>query len=602
MTPRARRFAVPALGLLLAACVLVPAHVTVSAGNPHGAYYSSENTSVFWFLHVSDLHVGACNSGETDRLRWLVTTARSTINPQFIVATGDLTDSTNCNWLGYPNGPYQVEWSEYKSIVDGAGAGAGFFYDLPGNHDAYSDQYFEYYLANSVQGRATGKTQASWTRQFAFGTYHFLGVNTADNTGDGFSILPPYGDHAGLDSSELAYINQALDANSEADLTFVFGHHPVTSTGNSSDTYLYYGHQAFISALDQSSASAYNYGHTHANSQVLFTGNSYTGLMGGDGIQYNNVSSLGKDSPNSYSLVAVDCNGVSSVTKTVGSWPVVLITAPVDRYVGSSPNPYAYTVPNSSANAIRALVFDTGAVVSVSYRIDGGGTWYPMTQVASNTALWETRAWNASALANGDHTIEVRAAGTTTVSDSVTVSVTGQVNRAPVAAPDSYTTAYNTALSVAASGVLANDTDADGDALTATVASGPAHGTLTLNTNGSFTYTPASAYSGGDSFTYTASDGAARSAAATVTITVAAPPSADTVTITSATYAAKTKRLTVQAKSSAQPTAVLTVVGYGTMTYNRKSGVYTLQATSATKPATVTVRSSLGGSATRAVT
>ena len=69
-------------------------------------------------------------------------------------------------------------------------------------------------------------------------------------------------------------------------------------------------------------------------------------------------------------------------------------------------------------------------------------------------------------------------------------------------------------------GVLANDTDADGNTLTAAVVSGPSHGTLTLNANGSFTYTPAAGYHGADSFTYKANDGAADSNVATVSLTI----------------------------------------------------------------------------------
>ncbi|RMF88714.1 MAG: hypothetical protein D6741_18750, partial [Planctomycetota bacterium] len=78
-------------------------------------------------------------------------------------------------------------------------------------------------------------------------------------------------------------------------------------------------------------------------------------------------------------------------------------------------------------------------------------------------------------------------------------------------------------------GVLGNDTDADGDPITAAVATGPAHGTLNLNADGTFAYSPDSDFNGVDSFTYTVSDGAATSAPATVTIKVAPvndPPSA----------------------------------------------------------------------------
>jgi VCBS repeat-containing protein len=73
--------------------------------------------------------------------------------------------------------------------------------------------------------------------------------------------------------------------------------------------------------------------------------------------------------------------------------------------------------------------------------------------------------------------------------------------------------------------VLANDSDADGDVLSARRVSGSAHGTLTLDANGAFTYTPAAGFHGRDSLRYRANDGTDNSSAATVTITVnAAPP------------------------------------------------------------------------------
>ena len=81
---------------------------------------------------------------------------------------------------------------------------------------------------------------------------------------------------------------------------------------------------------------------------------------------------------------------------------------------------------------------------------------------------------------------------------------------APVAVADSYSTPQNTALVQAAPGVLANDTDANGDPLTAVLDTNVAHGTLALSANGGFTYTPTTGYSGPDSFTYHANDGTAQ--------------------------------------------------------------------------------------------
>ena len=120
----AKRLRVPAISLLLAALVLLPSHVTVKAGNPYTAEYCSSSENLFWFLHVSDLHIGARGTTDSTRLQWLVTTARNVIKPQFIVATGDLTDSTNGNLFGIPNGPYQAEWDQVQGHPDGRECGA----------------------------------------------------------------------------------------------------------------------------------------------------------------------------------------------------------------------------------------------------------------------------------------------------------------------------------------------------------------------------------------------------------------------------------------------------------------------------------------------
>jgi N-acetylneuraminic acid mutarotase len=97
----------------------------------------------------------------------------------------------------------------------------------------------------------------------------------------------------------------------------------------------------------------------------------------------------------------------------------------------------------------------------------------------------------------------------------------GTPNSAPVASDDSYTARANKQLVVGVkSGVLLNDTDANADLLSAKGLSRPAHGSVQLNTNGSFLYKPTAGYVGPDSFTYQANDGVANSNTATVTITV----------------------------------------------------------------------------------
>ncbi|HEU4672501.1 MAG TPA: DNRLRE domain-containing protein, partial [Candidatus Limnocylindrales bacterium] len=96
----------------------------------------------------------------------------------------------------------------------------------------------------------------------------------------------------------------------------------------------------------------------------------------------------------------------------------------------------------------------------------------------------------------------------------------GSGNQAPVAANDAYSTPQGTPLIQNAPGVLGNDSDPDGNTLTAVLDTTVGHGTLSLNADGSFTYTPTAGYSGPDAFAYHAFDGALPSSSATVSLTV----------------------------------------------------------------------------------
>jgi hypothetical protein len=109
---------------------------------------------------------------------------------------------------------------------------------------------------------------------------------------------------------------------------------------------------------------------------------------------------------------------------------------------------------------------------------------------------------------------------------TATQTVMIHVNYPPIAGNDTYTTPKNNALTTTdSSGVLANDGDSeDNDPLTATLVTGTSHGTLTLDTEGSFDYTPVKDFVGTDTFTYKANDGVEDSDVATVTIGVTETP------------------------------------------------------------------------------
>ncbi len=169
-------------------------------------------------------------------------------------------------------------------------------------------------------------------------------------------------------------------------------------------------------------------------------------------------------------------------------------------------------------------------------------------------------------------------------SGSVIVTVTA-VNDPPIATNDSFAVNEDNLLTVAAPGVLANDSDIEGDPLRATVLTTPANGTLVLNTNGSFVYQPNTNFNGIDSFTYRASDGFANSGIATVTITVI--PVNDPPAVTNDTYTvSEGNLLTVSAPGvlgndadpEGDPFAAILVVGpaHGSLTF-QASGAFVYQ-------------------------
>ncbi|RIE07094.1 tandem-95 repeat protein [Candidatus Cryosericum odellii] len=148
--------------------------------------------------------------------------------------------------------------------------------------------------------------------------------------------------------------------------------------------------------------------------------------------------------------------------------------------------------------------------------------------VAANGTLTYMPATNGNGMATvtvslHDNGGTVDGGVNTSTPQTFTITVT-PVNDAPVAVPDSYTTAENTVLIVATPGVLANDTDVDGQTLTAAidVSNYPSHGTAILQPDGSFKYTPYLNYCGPDEFKYRASDEVVRTTLTKVSLQVTA--------------------------------------------------------------------------------
>jgi VCBS repeat-containing protein len=187
-----------------------------------------------------------------------------------------------------------------------------------------------------------------------------------------------------------------------------------------------------------------------------------------------------------------------------------------DTLVGGAGNDTFFFVAYE-ANGDEVLDFTgNGTLAGDSFRFVGFGT---AAQGATFTQIGATNQWQIhSGLDGHNDYITLVNGASVDASDYVFEGAPG--NTAPVAWGDNYQINEDQALNIAAAGVLLNVTDADHDPLTAVLVSGAQHGTVALDGNGSFIYTPDLNYNGPDSFMYQANDGQADSNIAFVSLIV----------------------------------------------------------------------------------
>jgi hypothetical protein len=220
---------------------------------------------------------------------------------------------------------------------------------------------------------------------------------------------------------------------------------------------------------------------------------------------YGPTSGLYTVNPDGSGLVAVGPNGLYAEP----SWsPDSASIAFGQEFAG---NHDVYKI-NADGTGLTRLTTDTSADFGPSFKPDGRILF--VSNRTGNDDLF---------VMNGDGT-NVQQLTTDAASDIEPYVQLGSlpVNNAPMAINDIYTLSrkQGRVLNVSAAGVLANDSDSDGDSLTATLVSAPARGTLTFNSDGSFAFRPSTMRRATYRFTYVLSDGKTTSEPATVTIEV----------------------------------------------------------------------------------
>ena len=343
------------------------------------AHISNETNNIFWFVQITDVHIGAYFLTGDNRKNFRdFFENMNYVNPNFIVDTGDLVNGQ----IPLPTQQDLQQWIYRNDTIAAANAyNTSYFYDAIGNHDGYGeDGTFSHYLTWSVQKKLLNQ----WNRTFSFGNYTFLILNTAEDRGDF-----PYGTAGDLNQTELDWFEQQLNTCQDSNLTIVFGHHPEWDLGTNITSIT---NKSFLDLVEDNNVSAYFFGHNHENFERNQGGTAFIG-----------TDSLGQPSESpGYRIVAIDNDGISSIFQPLNAWPAVLITCPIDRELTMQ----AFDIPNNTeAVPIRALVFNKSILSEVKYKIDDGN-WNSMNLVSGNPNLWNA-SFNASSLTDESHTLTV---------------------------------------------------------------------------------------------------------------------------------------------------------------------------------------------------
>ena len=261
---------------------------------------------------------------------------------------------------------------------------------------------------------------------------------------------------------------------------------------------------------------------------AAFSPSSYTFLAGDYGTKtFTGGAVLKAAGSQTVSVSGSSKSGTSApIAVAAGAFAKLLVLVPGEAAAPGSPTGKTGSPNVQTANGPFTV---TVHAVDANWNVVSSSDTVAITSSDASALLPPNAALVAGA---GSFSITLETGGSATVSatditdGSKTAGSSGAIpvtNTAPIVAADNYTVLQGNPLVVAAPGVLSNDTDPQGQAIVVAdprPVSGPVHGVLTLNPDGSFTYTPDPGYSGTDTFTYQATDGYLSSSAATVTIAV----------------------------------------------------------------------------------
>lgn len=300
---------------------------------------------------VSDIHVSRyyAHNRAPDLLKFCQQHLHI-INPDFVIATGDLTDAKAKDLRG--SRQYEDEWKKYQDTISECMKLTGTkWLDLRGNHDTFdvphTDHSKNFYRKYSMQGRRNPGSYI-YTHKKPYGNYSFVAMDACPDPGP----RRPFNFFGYLKQKESEVIKILMSKTTKSNLTITFGHYP-TSLIIPED-----GHSVRYLI---SNSVAYLCGHLHtlAGAVPHMYARHRTGTI---------ELEVGDWKDNRiFRILAVDHDLLSFTDEQLGNWPLVIITNPKHALFLSPKEP---TSQIAKSTHIRILVFSPDKVEEVTVYID----------------------------------------------------------------------------------------------------------------------------------------------------------------------------------------------------------------------------------------
>ncbi len=295
--------------LIIHLLVHVPTRPKLDAKTPSTTPFQHDN--IFWFIHISDIHLSDSFPSIYTRFDKFLNTSVPTINPSFVVCSGDITHGRVDESFPQHTGQQEKEWKFYSNALQKYNFNdPKFWIDTRGNHDDFgvpfprSDRnlYAEY--SPRAQTESLFETVYTHVHKTKFSSYSFIIHD--QNTEPGFES--PFNTYAVPNFADQSKdLQNALNtARSTSEITVMVGHYPTCQMQSRNE---------FISLIS-GTAAVYLTGHYHLRDM-------YQRID-----QFLELEVADFKEKSVYRVLAIDNDMISFVDTELDQWPVILITNP----------------------------------------------------------------------------------------------------------------------------------------------------------------------------------------------------------------------------------------------------------------------------------